>query len=115
MKTTRDPRHLRRIELVKELYACGVRNKPNSKVSHIWIHLSTIDQLIVSGAPQWPLSKINPLDLAILRLAVYELVIDKTTPLKVIIDEAIEIAKSFGSESSPAFINGVLGHVVKSL
>lgn len=114
MKTSRDPRHLRRLGLVKSLYSATVRNHPNSKISHIWLHLPKLDAHISIAAPQWPLAKINPVDLAILRLAAYELLIDKSVPVKVIIDEAVEIAKTLGSESSPGFINGVLGHIVKN-
>lgn len=113
MKTSHDPRHRRRIEQVKGLYSCALQNRPSPTVSHILKHLGQIDRLVQAGAPQWPLAKINPVDLAILRLAVYELVIDKSAPYKVIIDEAVEIAKNFGSQSSPAFINGVLGYIVK--
>ena len=59
------------------------------------------------------LDRINPTDLAILRLAVWELVIDKTPPLRVIIDESVELAKEFGADNSPAFVNGVLGSLTK--
>lgn len=114
MKTSRDPRHLRRLKLVNSLYAATVRNQPDSKTKHIWAHLAKLDALITASAPQWPLAKINPVDLAILRLAVYELVIDKSVPPKVIIDEAVEIAKALGSDSSSGFINGVLGHIIKN-
>lgn len=114
MKTSRDPRHLRRLDLVKSLYAATIRNQANAKTKHVWAHLPALDARITISAPQWPLAKINPVDLAILRLAVYELLIDKSVPVKVIIDEAVEIAKTLGSQSSPGFINGVLGHIVKN-
>jgi len=68
-----------------------------------------IDQIISDCAPKWPLEKINKIDLAILRLAVYELCFDRRVPEKVVINEAIELAKEFGSENSPSFVNGVLG------
>lgn len=109
MKTSSDPRHLKRVSLVKQLYASAFQGKPVTDVTHIWHHLATIDAQIAQAAPQWPLAKINPVDLAILRLAMYELTIDKSTPPKVIIDEAVEIAKTLGSEASPSFVNGVLG------
>ena len=70
-----------------------------------------INLQIQKAAPEWPIEKINKIDLAILRLAVFEIDSQKT-PSKVIIDEAIEIAKKYGSESSPAFVNGVLGAIV---
>ena len=69
--------------------------------------------MITQTAPEWPLDKLNKTDLAILRLAVYELTITKKEPVKVIIDEAIELAKELGSESSSSFVNGVLGTIVK--
>ena len=77
-------------------------------------HFPTIDPIIAQCAPEWPLDKLNPVDLAILRLAGYELLIDKSAPYKVIIDEAVEIAKEFGGEKSGPFINGALGNLVKS-
>ena len=61
----------------------------------------------------FPISKIAKIDVAILRLAVYELIFEKNTPPKVIIDEAIELAKEYGSDSSPSFVNGVLGSIYK--
>ncbi len=76
-------------------------------------NLDFIDKEITSSAPEWPLERINKIDLAILRLAVYELLIQKKEPPKVIIDEAVELAKEFGSENSAAFINGVLGNILK--
>lgn len=72
-----------------------------------------IDKEILISAPEWPLERINKIDLSILRLAVYELTIQKNEPPKVIIDEAVELAKEFGSESSGPFINGVLGDIWK--
>lgn len=69
-----------------------------------------IDEKIASSAPAWPIEKLNRIDLAILRLAVFELSEAKNPP-KVVIDEAIELAKEFGSESSPSFVNGVLGTI----
>lgn len=72
-----------------------------------------VDKLISDNATEWPIDKLNKTDLAILRLAVYELMVEKTQPIKVIIDEAVELAKEMGSENSPGFINGVLGSIVK--
>lgn len=68
-----------------------------------------IDEIIKQYAPEWPLDQIALIDRNILRIAIYELVIDGTVPVKVAINEAIELAKTFGSESTPRFINGVLG------
>lgn len=72
-----------------------------------------IDTLIQKCAPDRPVNQINRVDLSILRLAVYELVVEKKEPPKVIIDEAIELGKEFGSDSSAAFINGALGKLME--
>jgi N utilization substance protein B len=113
MKTSTDPRHLHRIKIVQHLFSAAYQNKPDDVVIHIWKDLAIIDPVIVKAAPEWPLNKLNPVDLAILRLAVHEMLVDKQTPYKVIIDEAVEIAKSFGGTNSSAFINGALGKVVE--
>ncbi len=83
-----------------------------SQTEKIIKNLNKIDEEIVEAAPSWPLEKINKLDLAILRLAVYELIIDTKIPPKVIVDEAVELAKEYGSESSASFINGALGKLI---
>jgi len=77
-------------------------------------NLTVIDTEIQKAAPEWPIDKIAKIDLAILRLGVYELAIEKKEPPKVIIDEAVELAKEFGNEKSPKFINGALGTVLKA-
>jgi len=76
--------------------------------------LPNIDEKITKIAPEYPIEKINKIDLAILRLAVYEMEIEKDKPPKVTVDEAIELAKEFGGETSPAFINGALGNLLKT-
>ncbi len=68
-----------------------------------------LDVLIHRYAPEWPLDQVAIVDRNILRIAIYEMAVDETIPLKVAINEAIELAKTFGSESTPRFINGVLG------
>jgi N utilization substance protein B len=73
--------------------------------------LSEIDILIQEAAPAWPLAQMAPVDKAIMRLAVYELCYGHDAPPKVVINEAVELAKVFGSESSPRFVNGVLGTI----
>ncbi|KKS98393.1 MAG: transcription antitermination factor NusB, N utilization substance protein B [Candidatus Gottesmanbacteria bacterium GW2011_GWA2_43_14] len=78
-------------------------------------NLKAIDLLIEEAAPQFPIAKIARLDAAILRLAVYEMKVVKQVPPKVIIDEAIELAKEFGSDTSPGFINGALGTIYKKI
>jgi len=71
--------------------------------------MAEIDKLIEKAAPDWPLEQISVIDKSILRLAGYELLKDKDIPPKVAINEAVEIAKTFGGENSSKFINGVLG------
>ena len=69
----------------------------------------SLDIKIQEYAPAWPVSQLSLVDRCLLRLAVYELTIRKTASAKVVINEAVELAKLFGGESSPRFINGVLG------
>lgn len=73
--------------------------------------LDEIDGLIGRTAPLWPLAQIAVVDRNILRLAIYEILFDNRVPLRAAINEAVEVAKLFGSESSPRFVNGVLGTV----
>lgn len=113
MKTASDPRHRQRIKLMQHLYSSHVQKQPDSVISHIWPHLSVIDPVIIEIAPEWPLEKLNPIDLSILRLALYELTIDRQAPYRVIIDEAIELAKQFGGQNSPNFVNGALGQYIR--
>lgn len=117
MKRSDDPRHLRRKAVVKNLYAHQFNPfTPLLTISRRVInHSSDIDTIISQCAPEWPLNQINRVDLAVLRLAVYELKFNPKTPPKVVIDEAIELGKTYGSESSGSFINGVLGSVLKLL
>ncbi len=68
-----------------------------------------LDELIASCAPEWPVDQLAVLDRNILRMALWELATSNKTPLKVAINEAVELAKRFGSDSSARFINGVLG------
>ena len=68
-----------------------------------------LDQLIAKYAPEWPLDQIAAIDRNILRIALWELAASNETPIKVAINEAVELAKSYGSDSAPRFVNGVLG------
>jgi N utilization substance protein B len=76
-------------------------------------NVKDINDLLRPIAPEWPIEEIARMDRAILQLAVFELVYEQETPPKVIINEAVELAKSFGSENSSKFVNGVLGTVLK--
>jgi N utilization substance protein B len=79
------------------------------------MHLSEIDKIIVETAPEWPLDQITVVDRSILRLGIYELLFAKEVPPKVAINEAVELGKAFGGESSGKFVNGVLGTLYKNL
>jgi N utilization substance protein B len=68
-----------------------------------------LDHLIAKYAPEWPLDQIAAIDRNILRMALWEFAVYGETPLKVAINEAVELAKLFGSDSAPRFVNGVLG------
>lgn len=118
MKTKHDPRHLDRVRIIKELFAWNFNNintPQHSKTKLIIDNLGTIDEIIRRAGPQWPLERVNKIDLAILQQAVYELIIDKSIPFKVVVDEAVELGKEYGSTSTPGFINGLLGKVIEDL
>lgn len=78
-------------------------------------NLQEIDKYITKYATEWPLDQITIVDRNVLRIGVYELIFNKEIPSKVAINEAIEIAKTFGGESSGKFVNGVLGAIYKDL
>lgn len=127
MKTLLDPRHQKREKIVQELFAWQEQNQIKTeniaekvldreewdeKTKAIISSVSDIDEIIIFCAPEWEISKINQIDLAILRLAIYELIFEAEEPSKAIIDEAVELAKQYGTESSPRFVNGALGKAV---
>ncbi len=116
MKRADDPRHKKREEAIRQLFAYSFH--PHIKLGKLAQktieNIQESDSLIRTCATEWPLEKINKVDLAILRLSLTELLIKKA-PQKVIIDEAIELAKTYGSQSSAPFINGVLGTALKKL
>ena len=70
---------------------------------------AVLDEMIQRHAPEWPVDQMAVIDRNVLRIAIYEFHIAHLTPLKVAINEAIELAKTFGSDSAPRFVNGVLG------
>lgn len=118
MKLDIDPRHLEREEAVKSLFQfqfISTRRSGNVLANKVFRQRKKIDALIKEAAPEWSIDKINRVDLAILRLAIWELVSQKKNPPKVIIDEAVELAKKYGAEGSPGFINGVLGTIFKKI
>lgn len=114
-----DPRHQKRVELMQMLFAYSFSpgltvDAPTDidpQLKPLIDQLGELDALIQTHAPERPLADINKVDLAILRLIVFESN-EKKTPKKVLINEAVELAKSFGTDTSPKFVNGVLAHIL---
>jgi len=74
-----------------------------------------LDETIAKHAPEWPMDQVAAVDRNVLRIALWEIAVNRQTPVKVAINEAVELAKLYGSDSSPRFINGVLGSLVDNL
>ncbi len=98
-------------------FAPGLKDTEFTKklIDGVLDHLKEIDELIVKYAPSWPISQITIVDRNILRLGVFELQFNEDVPPKVAINEAIELAKTFGGPSSGKFVNGVLGSMYNDL
>ncbi len=113
-----DPRHELRIKIIQQLFALSyLKSKDqlvHSKTKQIINSITKINILIKKYAPKYPLDKIAKVDLAILQLAVFELKFEKKQPAKVIIDEAVELAKELGSNKAYAFVNAVMGQIYDS-
>ena len=129
-------RHLSRVIAMQSLYEANFRNKEkikkiiarniatrNEKVDEKFIdkiikgvnkYETEIDKLIEKSAPEWPIEQIATVDKTILRIAIFELLYDNEVPPKAAIDEAVELAKTFGGENASKFVNGVLGTVYRS-
>lgn len=86
-----------------------------SLIKGVFDNLDEINKYIIKYATEWPLEQITTVDRNILRIGVYELLMNDEVPPKVAIDEAIEIAKTFGGESSGKFVNGVLGALYRDV
>ena len=103
---------------VKE-FAAGLEDPAfvHQLVDGVMKHLPKLDQIIEKAAPQWPLEQIAVVDRNVLRLGLYELLFGnrEEVPPKVAINESIELAKSFGGDSSGKFVNGVLGTVYREI
>ncbi len=114
MKSAQDPRHLKRIAVFKSLFAGSFTTQPEhpTRVDKIQANIKKIDEIVQKCAPEWPISQINKVDLAVLEQAVYELLFKTETPTKVIIDEAVEIAKRYGGKTSSSFVNGALASAI---
>lgn len=113
-----DQRHLQRTKIVQNLFAYSFKTKnklpfpEDPKTAKIISKLKTIDNLIEKYAPRYPLANISRTDLSILRVSIFDLVVEKKTPKKVVINEAVELAKELSGENSYAFINAVLGKIL---
>jgi N utilization substance protein B len=100
-----------------------IENEPKDSVRKLaldwtrgtWENLAQCDELIVASTIKWQLSRLAIVDKSILRLSVYQLKFCPDIPHRVVINEAIELAKKFGTDKSPAFVNGVLDAVLKKL
>lgn len=133
-------RHLARTIAMQSLYQWDFTGKPTERVSDIITanlqefapdfddkgfvqelvaavteNATKIDAIITKFAPDWPIEQITNVDRNILRIGVQELKFSETIPSKVAINEAIELAKTFGGESSGRFVNGVLGAIYKDM
>ena len=78
----------------------------------IFANAAEIDKIIAEFAPGWPIGQMAVVDRNILRMAIYEIMVSEDTPPRVAVNEAVELAKAFGGDSAPRFINGVLGSVM---
>lgn len=81
-------------------------------VNGVLAQQETLDPLIQKYAPEWPVAQMAIIDRNILRMAIFEIAVLDTAPLRVVINEAVELAKAFGADTAPRFINGVLGSLV---
>ncbi|MFA6131897.1 MAG: transcription antitermination factor NusB [Patescibacteria group bacterium] len=133
-------RHLARTLVMQSLYQWDFNGQPTDKLDDIISYdraefapnfddagyvketidgviknMATIDEIIVQFAPEWPLQSMTCMDRNILRLGTYELKFSPGVPSKVAINEAIELAKSFGGDASGKFVNGVLGAIYKDV
>lgn len=110
-----DPRHDLRVKIVQQLFALSFLKSKNQqigvKTKEIIKNTAEINGLIKKYAPKYPLDKIAKVDLAIMQLAVYELIFEKKEPAKAIINEAVELAKEMGSDNAFGFVNAVLGKI----
>ena len=99
------------LEQMKELF---FEQKEQEQQQIPKAQLSEIDEIITNKNKKWKKERISKVDIAILRLAIYEIYFSQEVPNSVAINEAVELAKEFGTEQSPAFINGILGNIVST-
>jgi transcription antitermination protein NusB len=105
-----------------EVYQCRLEEMPLSEelaefarqiIFGVLPRIQDLDKLIAKYAPEWPLDQVSAIDRNILRMAFWEFAVQRDTPIKVAINEAVELAKQFGSDSAPRFVNGVLGSLAE--
>ena len=106
------PQEREREFVEKRLHGSPLRQFALDLVAGVRSNLESIDRVIQQVAQNWTLSRITPIDRSILRLATFEILFQPSTPPKVAIDEAIELAKRFGTSESPRFVNGLLDRIV---
>lgn len=106
--------HERETEITEEILT-SIRPYVSDIVEGTMRHKESIDRILEGYLKRWKVERLSKVDLQILRLAVFEMVIREEVPPKVVINEAIELAKWFGTEESGKFINGVLGKMFKEL
>ena len=138
MKTSKDPRHVARTLAFQHLFEYFFETEGGKETStleelkaidetekfdrDLYEKIITgvkqdrakIDEVITKYAPEWPINQMSKTDLQILRIGIWEGFTTETTPPKVAIDEAIELAKEFGGEKSSKFVNGVLGAIIQN-
>ncbi|MBT4277708.1 transcription antitermination factor NusB [Candidatus Falkowbacteria bacterium] len=120
-KKFKDKAILKKIEELSERniqdFAPGTSEKKfiENIIEGVISNIEKIDQTLAKYAPEWPIEQITNIDRNVLRIGVYELMYDNSIPAKVAINEAIELAKTFGGEASGRFVNGVLGSIYKSV
>lgn len=115
VKIFMDNRHTIRQKIIQELFSLSFDHnevqESSDKTKKIISCRKKLNELIHEFAPKFPIDKISKIDLAILQMSIYDLTIDVIEPPKVVINEAVELAKELGSERSFAFINAVLGKI----
>ena len=104
-----------RIENPDEMLSTDDQRRVQTLVSGVLDYHAELDRLIHRYAAEWPIDQVAVIDRNILRLALYEFAVSKDIPLKVAINEAVELAKIYGSDSTPRFVNGVLGAVADNI
>ncbi len=98
--------------LEQEVLADELRPFVYELVNGVLLHKDKLDSLIQRHAPEWPVEQLAIIDRNILRLSVFEIAVSHSAPLRVVINEAVELAKDYGSDTSARFVNGVLGSLV---